>query len=83
MHHQLSFSFSGDFYKANTSDECFDLPSAWQNRISSLLTSKCIVVFTTRGCKYNKESQIFSQLSLSHPNKIPNYNFNGSLYDNK
>ena len=77
--------FLGDFYKANVSDKCLDLPIAWQNRASSLLTNKCIVVFTTRGCKKNKESQIFSQLnfdvSFSHPNKIPSFNFNGSLYD--
>ena len=58
-----------------------NLPKAWQNRASSLLSNKCIVVFTTSDCKNNDESQIFSKQHFSHPNQTPSSNFKGTSYD--
>ena len=69
------------------SNDCVNLPNIWQNRASSIIINKCIIVFTTPSCKSNKESQIFTKLTeryfdvnFSHPNRIPSYNFFGSWY---
>ena len=66
---------------------CYDLPNEWQNRVSSILTIKCIAVFTEENCKFNKASQIFPglaqtnlEVNFSYPNIIPSLTFYGSLY---
>ena len=60
-----------------------NLPKAWQNRASSLLSNKCIVVFTALDCKNNDESQIFSKQHFSHPNQTPSSSFKGTSYVHK
>ena len=82
-----NFCFKGKFHIAHFKPNvCVDLPNAWHHRASSLLVNQCVVVYTTRNCKYNKESQIFAGLSeknfdvaISQPDEIPNFSFYGSL----
>ena len=70
-------------YKSNTL-ECVNLPTEWLNRVSSLLTNGCIVLFTEVDCIQDSNAQIFSSLKnkfydlySSNPDQIPNYNFFG------
>ena len=79
--------FIGNFYFAHLkSHECIELPTEWQNRASSLLLKKCIVVYTASNCKSVEQLQVFANLnekyfdvSFSKPNQIASYNFHGSL----
>ena len=76
----------GNFHFANLKSQfCVDLPKEWQNRVSSILVNKCIVVYTTPNCESTKESQIFTNfhkkffdVNFSQPDDIPSFNFYGS-----
>lgn len=70
-------------YKSNIL-ECVHLPFEWRNRVSSVLTNGCVILFTEPGCKQDSNSQKFSSLKkkfydlyTSNPDHIPNYNFYG------
>jgi hypothetical protein len=71
-------------------NECLNLPADWQNTASSVLTNKCIVLYTESDCKSsNSTAQSFSKpregyfdISSSHPDNIPNYSFYESSYVN-
>jgi hypothetical protein len=63
-------------------NECLNLPENWQNRASSILTSKCVVLFTSLNCKFEKSAQLFTKnheknfnIIFSLPDKIPNKDF--------
>ena len=36
---------------STVSKDCFNLPNVWQNRVSSIFTNKCIVLYTQEDCK--------------------------------
>ena len=81
----LSF-FKGNYHLALLKSQyCVDLAKEWQNRASSLVVNKCIVVYTTSNCKSSKETQIFANanekyfdINSSKPNNIPSFSFYGS-----
>ena len=67
-------------------DECKQLPLIWQNRTSSILTNKCIVLFSSLNCISDKSTQVFTKTSgrysdqvLSKPDNVPNNNFYKSM----
>ena len=69
------------------SNECVNLPHKWQNKVSSILVNKCIVLYSKSSCQSDKYPQLFKKgndryldVSLSQPDNIPNYNFYGSWY---
>ena len=35
----------------SVSKDCFNLPDIWKNRVSSIFTNKCIVLYTQEDCK--------------------------------
>lgn len=50
--HGFNFLFIGKYLKVNFgSKDCFDLPKIWTNRVSSIFTSRCIVLSTQSECK--------------------------------
>ena len=67
---------------------CADLPIEWQNKISSVLINKCIVLYTTENCKHTKDTQIFTNsnqqrnidINFSSPSNIPSLSFYGTRY---
>ena len=69
------------------SNECINLPHKWQNKVSSILVNKCIVLYSKQDCQTEKHPQLFKKgndryldVSLSQPDNIPNFNFYGSWY---
>ena len=84
----IIYNLIGKYHEAHLkTNDCVNLPKKWQNRASSLSTNKCIVIFTTQNCKYNKETQLYTKLTekyfdvnFSYPNNIPSFNFYGSRY---
>ena len=67
-------------------NECKQLPAVWQNRTSSILTNKCVVLFSSMDCVSDKSTQVFtktggkySDLILSKPDNVPNNNFYKSM----
>lgn len=66
-------------------NECLDLPNHWKNRISSILSNKCLVLYTQPKCKSDKlkatlinNTVYFDADSQSSPS-VPRYNFYGSM----
>lgn len=68
----------------HSANDCLNLPVAWQNQVSSILTNNCVVLYTDSNCIYNKTAQLFNKpdrrerffdIILSQPNNIPNNNF--------
>ena len=76
------------FFSEIKSNRCINLPYEWQNRISSILINKCIVLYTLLDCKLAHKSspQVFTitenknkyAIKLSQPDSIPYHNFFGS-----
>ena len=67
-------------------DECKRFPAQWQNRTSSILTNKCIVLFSSTNCISDKSTQVFTKTPgrysgqvLSKPDNVPNNNFYKSM----
>ena len=63
---------------------CINLPKKWKNRVSSILTNKCIMLFTEENCKSGKlkatliKDKVYFDRYLYWPANLPSYNFNGS-----
>ena len=68
--------------KINT-NECFNLSSSWRNRISSILSNKCINLYTEDDCQPDKfrvtiiRDKVYLN-SFFQSLVIPSYNFRGS-----
>lgn len=68
----------------HNANDCVNLPVPWRNRVSSILTNYCVVLYTDSNCIYNTTAQLFNKpdhperfydIILSQPNTIPNNNF--------
>ena len=63
---------------------CFHLPDRWQNRISSIFTRECIILYTRPQCKADKlkvtliKDKIYFGDNLHHPSNTRSNNFLGS-----
>jgi hypothetical protein len=68
-------------------NECVNFPDEWLNKTTSVLTNKCIALYSDRDCKTDKSPQIFQsdselyEVHNSAPDNIPNYSFYGTWYD--
>ena len=64
--------------------ECVNLPDEWLNKATSMLTNKCVALYSDKNCKTDKSPQIFQSDSMlydvyrSMPDNIPNYSFYGT-----
>lgn len=77
--------FDGKCMKISVkTNECTNLSTEWQNKISSILTNGCVVVYSDFDCKSGNH-QYFSSINFnfydsfsSVPGEIPNYDFSSS-----
>ena len=65
-------------------NKCQNLPTEWQNRASSILTNRCIVLFTSLSCKLGRSTQVFTSGGyfdkiFSKPAYVPNNNFYNTM----
>ena len=64
--------------------DCLNLPNRWMNRVSSIFTKKCIILYTEADCKSDKlkaaliKDKVYFDVLLKSTTNIPSYNLNGS-----
>lgn len=69
------------------SKDCYNLPNKWKNRISSIFTNKCIILYTQLDCRSEKlkatliKNKVYFNDNLNHPANLHSYSFYGSWYE--
>ena len=80
------FKLIGKFLMVHIKAEtnCLNLPIKWKNRISSIHSHKCIILYTTENCLFEKlkitliRDRIFINDNSNYPANFSSQNFYGS-----
>ena len=72
--------FKGEFLMVNFGTmDCLNLPNQWKNRVSSIFSKKCLILYTQVDCKNDKfKATLIKDKVYFYQHTIASYNFNGS-----
>ena len=63
---------------------CANLPEDWQNKTSSFISKKCVILYEKLNCRAERKPQIFQKSDVKYfdysysQENVPNYNFYGT-----
>ena len=67
------------------SNSCLELTKNWKNRISSILSNRCLILYTQPKCKSDKmkafliNNTVYLDSNSQGSTSVPSYNFYGSM----
>ena len=68
------------------SKDCYNLPIIWKNRVSSIFTNKCIILYTDDDCQSDvfkatlNRNKVYFDNNFKNQASIPWNNFYGSWF---